>query len=97
MLSGKDVTATVAVRDIKKARKFYESTLGLKVVHEESGEALSFESGSHQLLVYKSEFAGSNQATAVTWDVGSDIEGVVKELKDKGVAFEHYDMPDMTR
>ena len=62
-----------------------------------ASQALSFESGSHQLLVYKSEFAGSNQATAVTWDVGQDTEGVVKELKDKGVAFEHYDMPDMTR
>jgi hypothetical protein len=47
--------------------------------------------------VDRSQFAGSNQAAAVIGDVGGNIEGVVKELKDKGVAFEHYDMPDMTR
>ena len=33
----------------------------------------------------------------MTWVVGKDIEGVVRKLKDKGVTFEHYDMPDMTR
>jgi hypothetical protein len=26
-----------------------------------------------------------------------DIENVIRRLKDKGVTFEHYDIPDMTR
>lgn len=39
----------------------------------------------------------SKQATTLTWVVGKDIEGVVQELKAKGVTFEHYDMPDVTR
>lgn len=97
MLSGKDATATVAVRDIHKARQFYQSILGLELVHGESDHALSFQSGKTRLLVYKSEFAGTNRATAVTWDAGGDIEGLVKSLKDRGVAFEHYDMPEMNR
>jgi hypothetical protein len=33
----------------------------------------------------------------VTWLVGDDVESVVRALTAKGVTFEHYDMPDMTR
>jgi catechol 2,3-dioxygenase-like lactoylglutathione lyase family enzyme len=97
MLSGTQATATVAVRDIDAARKFYESTLGLELVHNESDHALAFRSGGTQLLVYKSQFAGSNRATAVTWNVEGDIELLVSSLRERGVAFEHYDMPEMKR
>ena len=33
----------------------------------------------------------------MTWVVGQGMEDVVRALKDKGVKFEHYDMPDMSR
>ena len=42
----------------------------------------------------ESDFAGTNKATAVTWSV-DDVPGAVKELKAKGVQFEHYDMPGL--
>jgi len=29
----------------------------------------------------------------VTWALGGDIERIVSALKEKGVRFEHYDMP----
>jgi hypothetical protein len=32
----------------------------------------------------------------VTWDVGGDIDRVVRDLGGKGLKFEHYDMPGMT-
>jgi hypothetical protein len=57
---------------------------------------LKYKSGNSTLLVYKSQFAGSNKATSVTWIV-DDVEGTVKDLKAKGIAFEHYDFPGMTR
>jgi hypothetical protein len=44
--------------------------------------------------VYRSRFAGTNKATALTWTV-DDVEDVVRTLKGKGVKFEHYDMPGM--
>ena len=47
------------------------------------------------LNVYRSDYAGTNKANAVTWAVGDDVEGVVRALKAKGVVFEHYDMPGM--
>ncbi|HKG88903.1 MAG TPA: hypothetical protein VKA95_11295 [Nitrososphaeraceae archaeon] len=39
----------------------------------------------------------NEKATAVTWVVREDMEDVVQQLKAKGVAFEHYDMPGVTR
>jgi catechol 2,3-dioxygenase-like lactoylglutathione lyase family enzyme len=93
MLGNRNALANVAVKDLDRARRFYEGTLGLTKVDEEDGEVLAFKSGNSTLLVYRSEYAGSNKATAVTWTVGPDVEGVVRELKAKGVKFEHYDMP----
>ncbi len=95
MLGKVDAVANIAVKDLGIARKFYEGTLGLKKVGAEGEELLVFRSGNSSLNVYRSRYAGTNQATAVTWAVGDDVEGVVRALKAKGVAFEHYDMPDM--
>ena len=96
MLADKDAVATVAVKDLKAAKKFYGDTLGLKPTPVPEPEVLNYKSGNSTVLVYKSQFAGSNKATSVTWIV-DDVEGTVKDLKGKGVAFEHYDFPGMTR
>jgi len=95
MLSDKEAVATVAVKNLESARKFYEQTLGLTKVMENT-EVLAFKSGSSTLFVYRSQFAGTNKATAVTW-VTDEVEDVVKTLKSRGVSFEHYDLPNMTR
>jgi len=98
MLGDNDAIATIAVKDLKAAKKFYEGTLGLKPDPARGGDAevLNYKSGNSPVLVYRSQFAGTNKATAVTWTV-RDTEATVKELKGKGVTFEHYDMPGMTR
>jgi catechol 2,3-dioxygenase-like lactoylglutathione lyase family enzyme len=92
MLGDYDAMATIAVKNLKAARKFYEDKLGFKVVHTEGEEAITYKSGKSQLLVYRSQYAGTNKATAATWMV-DNVEGLVKELKAKGMSFEHYDMP----
>jgi catechol 2,3-dioxygenase-like lactoylglutathione lyase family enzyme len=97
MLSDKDAAANIAVKNLETARKFYEDTLGLTQVGAEGQELIVFKSGNSTINVYQSQYAGTNQATAVTWVVGEDVEEVVQALKAKGVTFEHYDMPDMTR
>jgi catechol 2,3-dioxygenase-like lactoylglutathione lyase family enzyme len=93
MLADKDVIATVAVKDLGIARKFYEGILGLKVVNVAGSEALTFESGKSSLIVYRSEYAGTNRATALNWRVGDAIGKIVAALKEKGVTFERYDFP----
>ncbi|CAN5853209.1 VOC family protein [soil metagenome] len=97
MLNHVDAVANIAVKNLEAARKFYQDTLGLKQVGAEGEELIVFKSGSSTINVYRSQYAGTNQATAVTWVVGKDLEDVVRALKTKGVTFEHYDMPGMTR
>ena len=97
MLANIDASANLAVKDLTVARKFYEGILGLTAVGSEGEEVLVYRSGNTTLNVYRSEYAGTNKATAVTWTVGDRLEELVRSLKDKGVRFEHYDMPDIQR
>ena len=58
---------------------------------------MPFKTGSSSILIYESDFAGTNRATAATWMLDDDLDDTVKTLKSKGVTFEHYDMPGVTR
>ena len=93
MLAGKEIVGTIAVKDLAVARKFYEGTLGLKVQDDSGTEAHVYRSGDTRLIVYRSQYAGTNQATGLNLMVGADIDGIVRGLRDRGVKFEHYDMP----
>jgi catechol 2,3-dioxygenase-like lactoylglutathione lyase family enzyme len=90
MLADVNVAATIPVRNLAEGQKFYEQVLGFKAAGPGEGAVL-YDSGSSKLLVYESTYAGTNQATAATWSVGDELENVVKDLKGKGVTFEHYD------
>jgi catechol 2,3-dioxygenase-like lactoylglutathione lyase family enzyme len=95
MLSDTPPVATVAVKNLETAKKFYEETLGLTKVMENT-EVIAFEAGGSTLFVYRSQHAGTNRATAVTF-VTDQVDDVVRTLKGRGVTFEHYDLPKMTR
>jgi len=89
--------ATVAVKDLARAREFYEGKLGLTPLPGEEKEVVAYKCGSSKMFVYTSQYAGTNRATAATWMAGDRVESLVRSLKDKGVTFEHYDMPNMKR
>ena len=97
MFADKTAAATVAVKDIKAAGEFYEKTLGLTSTGAGEPTVRTYRTGGSTLMVYESQFAGTNKATAATWMVGKDVDAIARELKAKGVKFEHYDMPDTTR
>ena len=96
MLKDKSSSAIVAVKDLARARTFYGEILGLEAAPDSSDQILIFRTGSTKLVIYVSEFAGSNRANAAVWGVGDQIEAIAADLAKKGVAFEHYDMPDAT-
>ena len=95
MLGDFDAMATIAVRDLEIARKFYEENLGLERLGGEQS-VLTFKSGNSKVTVYVSQFAGTNKATSATWVV-PDAEAVVAVLKAKGLQFEHYNLTGLTR
>jgi catechol 2,3-dioxygenase-like lactoylglutathione lyase family enzyme len=89
----KEAAATLPVSDVDAAKAFYGGTLGLELVEEAAG-GLYYRAGSSSVFVYPSQFAGTNQATAATFEV-ADLEAAVGELRGKGVAFEDYDYPEL--
>lgn len=90
MLKDWNSSAIVAVSDIARARRFYSEVLGLELIEEGMDGVMVFRTGATQLVVYRSEAAGTNRANAVVWDVGDDIDAIVADLAAKGVASEHY-------
>ena len=95
MLGDSAAIATIAVKDVQRAKKFYEGTLGLKPIDSPQPDVVNYKTGKNKILVYKSQFAGSNKATAATWEL-DDVESVAGKLKERGVSFEHYNLPGMT-
>jgi predicted enzyme related to lactoylglutathione lyase len=94
MLRDAEVKAYAPVSDVERGRQFYEGVLELKAIDSDP-EGVLFECANHtQFFMYRTEYAGTNKASCLFWDV-ADIEKEVAELKNRGVAFEHYDMPGM--
>src|SRR5215210_4799203 len=98
MLSNSPVCATIGVKDMQKAKDFYENTLRLKPAEGEMNDpgGVLYASGNSRILVYESQYGGTNEATSASWMV-DDVDKEVSDLKDKGVSFEHYDFPDTKR
>jgi catechol-2,3-dioxygenase len=89
MLGDSNVTSTIAVDDMVKARDFYEQILGLQPITTGDEETL-YRAGQGKLLIYVSATAGTNKATYATWLV-ADVPKAAATLMEKGVTFEQYD------
>jgi catechol 2,3-dioxygenase-like lactoylglutathione lyase family enzyme len=97
MLGESGVVATIPVKDLGTASAFYEGTLGLKRTGEDYPDGILFSSGRTGVYIYESAYGGTNQATTASWGVGGDLDRVVEGLKERGVTFEQYDLPGVTR
>jgi catechol 2,3-dioxygenase-like lactoylglutathione lyase family enzyme len=94
MLKDKQPVASIAVKNLGAARRFYEEKLGLIPPSQpQEPTTITYRCGNSHIFVYESENAGTNRATAVTWSAGADADRIVASLRDRGVAFESYDMP----
>jgi catechol 2,3-dioxygenase-like lactoylglutathione lyase family enzyme len=90
-------TPMLAVKDVTRARRFYEEVLGFVPLPNGLEDILQYRAGDLVFVVYPSQYAGTNQATALTWTVGDQLESAVEALKAKGVTFERYQLPDTVR
>ena len=96
MLKDHDSSAILAVANLDRAHTFYGDVLGLECGEQGKEEGvLVYRTGATRLVVYQSEFAGTNRANAIVWGVGGDLEAIVAALEAKGATFEHY--PDIGR
>ena len=96
MLGDHDTIATLAVRDLQVARDFYERVLGL-TARGDVPEGVLYTAGSGAFLVYPSSFAGSNKATAISFQVPPDaFDAEIATLRDAGVRFQTFDAPGLS-
>jgi catechol 2,3-dioxygenase-like lactoylglutathione lyase family enzyme len=98
MLDQAQIAAVVPVSDVDAAIRFYGETLGLVLKERrddlpENREA-EFDVGGGTLFVYESVGAGKSRHTVAAFRV-DDIDAVTAALRERGVAFEEYDLPDL--
>jgi catechol 2,3-dioxygenase-like lactoylglutathione lyase family enzyme len=82
----------IGVKDLGRAKKFYGGKLGLTTSDERPGAVRYKTQGGTWFMVYQSEFAEAAKTTRMKFEV-TDIDAAVKELRDRGIAFEEYDLP----
>jgi len=94
MLASADVYPTLPVVDIKRAKQFYKEKLGLKVIMEDASPGVAFQVGRCSMLYLYQRGHTKADHTVASFRV-DDLEAEVRALKDKGVKFEEYDIPQM--
>ena len=94
MLQTSPMYSYIPVKDVRRARKFYEEKVGLKPKQEAAGGVVYEFGGGTGCFLYPTPNAGTSRASQAFWQV-DDIEREVAELKRRGIAFEEYDMPGM--
>ena len=81
---------TLPASDIERAKAWYKTTLGLQPTEEgEFGEAW-YDTGGVRFMLYASEFAGTNKATAASL-TAPDFDGAVELLRIRGAVFDHVE------
>lgn len=88
------VCADVPTADLKRARLFYEETLGLKAARAPDERGVYYQAGGGTLLNLYERPHTSAEQTAATFLV-ENIDGVMSELRKLGVSFEEYDKPEL--
>jgi predicted enzyme related to lactoylglutathione lyase len=93
MLREKSIITTIPVVNIKRAKDFYENKLELKLL-QEMDEGLIFEAGNNtQLFMYKRDITKADHTVASF--IVNDVETEVNQLKEKGIVFEEYNLPNI--
>ncbi|GAB7015994.1 VOC family protein [Methanogenium cariaci] len=93
MLLNMKVVPTLPVVELERAREFYEKKLGLKVVQSGPSEVF-FECGEGTVLyIYKR--APTKADHTVAGFVVLDIEAETQDLREKGIMFDEFDLPEL--
>jgi catechol 2,3-dioxygenase-like lactoylglutathione lyase family enzyme len=94
MLKKGRVATSLPAQDLERAREFYSEKLGLQPTEEREG-GLRYVSAEGEFALFQSAGSAAGDHTQMMWEV-DDIEETVRELRDRGVVFEEYDLPGLT-
>lgn len=92
MLSDYPPVPALAVKDLDRARAFYEGTLKF-TPGDDVVEGVVYPSGGGAFFVYPSSFAGTNKATAMSFAVpGASFDDEVAALREAGIELQTFDI-----
>ena len=94
MLTHAPVTTMLPVKDLSRARQFYEDRLGLAPIGLQADGKFSYDCGGSTLALFPKEGGTKADHTAISFRV-PDIAASIAELKRSGVVFEEYDFPGL--
>jgi catechol 2,3-dioxygenase-like lactoylglutathione lyase family enzyme len=91
---GLQVTCILPVKDMQRARRFYEAGLGLEPVGEKPDGKFVYRCGGTEIALFPRAEGTRATHTAVSFRV-PDIAAAIAELKSRGVVFADYDFPGL--
>ena len=94
MLSDSPVTTMLPVKDMARARAFYENRLGLQPGGLRPDGKFVYMVGGSTLALFPKAEGTKAEHTAISFRV-DDIASAVAHLERAGVVFEDYDFPDL--
>ena len=94
MLSNAAVTTMLPVKDMDRARTFYEGCLGLTPGGLRPDGEFVYTVGGTTLALFPKPEGTRSDHTAISFRVG-DIAASIDALKRTGVTFEDYDFPGL--
>ncbi|MEP6723305.1 MAG: VOC family protein [Variovorax sp.] len=94
MLMDAPVTTMLPVKDLERARRFYEGSLGLRAGELKPDGKYTYECAGTTLALFPKEGGTKADHTAVSFRV-PDIAASIAELQQAGVVFENYDFPGL--
>jgi predicted enzyme related to lactoylglutathione lyase len=92
MLTNSCVTTMLPVKDLTRARQFYEGKLGLKPIGLKPDGKFTYECSGATLALFPKDGGTKADHTAISFQV-PDIAASIAELERAGVVFEDYDFP----
>lgn len=93
MISGTQVTCMLPVKDLARARDFYEKKLQLEAVGARPDGKFMYRCGGTEIALFPKPEGTKAEHTALSFRV-EDIVAEIARLKARGVVFDDYDLPD---
>jgi len=90
MLQQSPLYAYLPARNLERARRFYEDTLGFVAKSLNNGGVTYEFAGGTAAFLYPTHNAGTSKASQAFWSV-ENVDREIAELKARGVVFERYD------
>lgn len=94
MFADRHATVMLPAKDIERAIRWYEEKLGIKPAERLDYGARYKLNGASDVFLYETQFAGTAQHTLLSFD-SDDLVADMQALRDKGVTFEEYGLPDI--